>query len=204
THVTPLVDAAEPPPAVVRQITRPEWISRPTGDDMARAYPEAAQRVNAGGSAILDCGVTAAGELTGCSVIDKNPPFLNIGQGVLRLQRFFKMQPTDAEGAPVAGGRVRIPVRYTLPGGTPWNERFAAVSACYGQTAQAAETNPAYIEAWNATVFWGVKLSGMVGSARGRPSDAENLMRAARLAAADGSLVKPQGADFAACMAAKD
>jgi TonB family protein len=197
------IDAAETPVPVVRQLTRPNWVSRPTGDDMARAYPREAQRVGAGGTGYLDCRVSETGELVACSVIDKNPAFLHIGEGVLRLQKLFRMQPIDAEGQPVAGARVRIPVRYTLPGGTQWNDKYAIASACYGQTANLAEQNPGAQDAWQAAVYWNLKLSALVGAALGRPSEAEDLLRQARVAAGEGTLLIPKGADLATCMAAK-
>jgi protein TonB len=49
-------------------ITQPDWLRKPTGEDMARYYPDRAQRMNIEGRATISCTVTANGTLSNCTV----------------------------------------------------------------------------------------------------------------------------------------
>jgi protein TonB len=44
-------------------ITNPDWARRPTGEDIARYYPDRAQRMEVEGRATLSCTVNARGTL---------------------------------------------------------------------------------------------------------------------------------------------
>jgi protein TonB len=110
---------APPPPEPPRPsvITSPDWLRRPSGEDIARYYPERAQRMNVEGRATISCSVTAKGTLEGCSVQSEDPADQDFGSAALRMSRLFKMRPMTKDGAPVEGGTVRIPIRFVLPKG---------------------------------------------------------------------------------------
>lgn len=82
---------------------------------MARYYPERAQRMEKGGSATIQCTVTAKGTVTACSVVSEEPADFGFGEAALKLSRLFKMKPKTEDGAPVEGGTVRIPLRFVVP-----------------------------------------------------------------------------------------
>ena len=103
--------AAEPlrPPAVIE---RPEWVRRPSGDEMADAYPERALRLDIDGRARLSCRVAASGALAACDIVSEDPPEYGFGGAALRLSRFFRMRPVLPDGRPVEGARVELPVAF--------------------------------------------------------------------------------------------
>jgi TonB family protein len=196
----PIVSANQPlSPSVIT----PSWERKPTGEDMARAYPFVAQQRDLGGAAAMSCNVTAEGKLADCTIVAETPPGVGFGDATLRLAKYFKMKPTTADGKSVAGGTVRIPIRFSLPTGMSFRRpNFDGVFACYGQTANLAEDDPGVKDAWRATVFWSLQLQNVIAGGFGRPSDAEALERQARLAAQTGALAVPKGFALKDCMAA--
>jgi protein TonB len=115
-----VVAAPEPtpapkPPERTQVITNPDWLRQPNGDDLARYYPEQAQRQGVAGQATIDCAVSEAGSLVGCSVTAESPKASGFGGAALKMAGAFRMRPMTRDGAPVAGGRIRIPIRFVMP-----------------------------------------------------------------------------------------
>ena len=110
---------APPPPEPPRPsvITSPDWLRKPTGDDIAKYYPERAQRMNVEGRATIHCTVNARGTLESCSVQSEAPDNQDFGSKALQLSKLFKMRPQTKDGAPVDGGQINIPIRFQLPKG---------------------------------------------------------------------------------------
>jgi len=116
---TPVLQAPEPKPTPrppeQHVITNPDWLRQPNGDDLARYYPEQAQRHGIAGQATIDCGVSEAGALVGCSVTAESPKASGFGGAALKMAGAFRMRPMTRDGVPVAGGRIRIPIRFVMP-----------------------------------------------------------------------------------------
>ena len=113
----PPVAAAPRPPEPPRPsiITYPDWSRRPNAEDLARYYPERAQRLEREGRATITCKVKANGTLEGCTLVSEDPPDMGFGDATLRASRLFKMRPQTKDGQPVDGGTVRIPLVWKLP-----------------------------------------------------------------------------------------
>lgn len=112
----PTSPPGRPPPGVRPSIiTNAIWTRKPVGEDMARVYPQEAAGGGLEGQSNIQCTVTAAGDLADCAVFFEMPPNQGFGLAALRLAPLFHMQPLTKDGQPVAGGTIRIPIRFLLP-----------------------------------------------------------------------------------------
>lgn len=107
-------------PALANEpVAAPQWLRRPGGHDLALAYPILAQQLELSGSATISCVVNAGGGLQDCKVVAETPDWAGFGAAALSMANLFQMRSTAADGRPVAGGAVRIPIRFTLPVDAP-------------------------------------------------------------------------------------
>lgn len=96
---------------------REDWTRLPAYDDMKSYYPDRAQREGMNGRAVIDCVVTVDGHLDNCKTVSEAPPDYGFGDAALKLAHLFKMKPTTADGTPVGGARITIPIRFVAPAG---------------------------------------------------------------------------------------
>lgn len=194
------------PPAFIAD---PVWRRKPTGDDFARFYPDAALRLNLQGRGVVECRVTASGEMSECLVLGETPAGVGFGDATLRLVQSFKMETTTAGGQPAAGRTVRLPVVWALPkmGGPPpmrsesRNPPFASLAPCLGQVAAVTEQDPKAPGAWRAMVYWSLRFQEFYASGYARTSEVEGRARQLRLDAQAGKLEIPKAWDLKACLA---
>jgi len=111
----PILQPAQPaqPPAAP-MITNPTWLSMPTAAQLNRLYPERAERMEKVGGATLVCEVTAAGGMANCEITGESPKGWKFGDAALAAARYFRISPPTADGMPVDGARVRIPIVFSL------------------------------------------------------------------------------------------
>jgi TonB family protein len=102
-------------PAPNRTVVAPDWSSRPNGSDLVRLYPREALAMGRGGMAVIQCRVEKTGALSGCAILREGPQGSGFGQASLRMAPLFQMKPMSKNGSPVAGGIVRIPIRFEIP-----------------------------------------------------------------------------------------
>jgi protein TonB len=96
-------------------ISNPNWDRLPDAEDLARYFPDRAARLEQEGRSVIECTVRANGTVTGCRIVSEDPSGFGFGDAHIRAASRFRMRPKTADGAPVEGGTVRIPLRWTLP-----------------------------------------------------------------------------------------
>jgi len=109
------VSAQTPPAQSTKRepvVTKPEWIRKPSGEDVTAVWPAGAAKAGIGGKAVLSCTVTATGTMSDCTVVSETPEGYGFGVSALMLSGSFQMKPQTVDGAPVAGATVRIPLNF--------------------------------------------------------------------------------------------
>lgn len=112
----PAPKPAPPAPPKPHIIANPDWLQKPTGDEIARYYPDRAARLGIQGRAVIGCVVSAEGLLKACSVESETPDDEGFGVAAIKMSHAFKMRPMTRDGTPVEGATIRIPIRFTLAG----------------------------------------------------------------------------------------
>jgi len=104
------------PPATLeaRTLGSPTWLA---GFDPARASSCSRPSRGPGGDPGLGmarCVVAADGALTDCSAMPGVPDGLGFSEAAVKLASAMKMNPWTADGAPVDGAVIRLPIRLNL------------------------------------------------------------------------------------------
>lgn len=101
-------------------IGKPHWTVLPADEDFTAAYPEPARKAGVlKARVVLDCTVAPGGLLTDCKITSEDPPGYGFGAGATALSGKFRASIWTAEGLPIIGGRLSIPIRYDLQDAPP-------------------------------------------------------------------------------------
>jgi protein TonB len=98
-----LGDVAPPPPleAAPTIITNPDWVRRPTAEEMANYFPPVPELLALGGHATIVCAVEVSGDVDQCQVVAETPAGMGFGAAAVALSRTFKMKPMTRDGVAV-------------------------------------------------------------------------------------------------------
>ncbi len=96
-------------------VARPEWVTMPTAAAFQAAFPDAASKAGVlKARAVMSCQVAAGGMLNDCKSVSEEPTGYGFGAATLPLAPAFRLKTWGADGRPVVGGQVRVPIRYEL------------------------------------------------------------------------------------------
>lgn len=89
------------------------WTALPDIEAFKANFPAAAAKAGVGvARVVMRCTVGAGGALEGCAVESEEPGGLGFGDAALALSGRFRLNAWTAEGLPVVGAVVRVPLRY--------------------------------------------------------------------------------------------
>ena len=104
-------------PLAMRNVTmldNPVWAQAASYDDMVRAYPPKAGKLD--GYAAVHCMVLRGGALNGCQIIKEDPGKLGFGAAAVTLARQFRVAPETLAKHYTSSLWVDVPIRFFAPG----------------------------------------------------------------------------------------
>ena len=130
-------------------ITQPDWVRKPTGDELVNYWPTGATAD--GGKTVIHCNVTDRGLMQGCTLTRESPEGHGYGAAALALTELFVMSPMTVDGQPVGGGTINIPINFAPGGAIPRSEIASTLrvfsTAPWIAAPSAAEMSAAYPKA---------------------------------------------------------
>ncbi len=106
---------APTPVQTERTITSPRWIVTVDPKILPKLFPpEAAAKGLSDGRGVARCHVAGDGSLTGCVPEDADPDGLGFAEVAARIASKMRMNLWSADGAPVDGGVVHVPIHLSL------------------------------------------------------------------------------------------
>lgn len=103
----------------------PQWSRKPSGDDMARVFPDPARAMS--GWAVLICRTSEVGMLEGCQTMAEAPAGVGFGDAALKLSPLFKLDPKKMAPGELINGFIELPLIFNAPQGAPLPPRDYAV-----------------------------------------------------------------------------
>jgi protein TonB len=91
-------------------VVHPEWVRRPSPGQFQRLYPKQARGIT--GQVRAECLIDEEGRFSSCEIVSETPGGLKFGERTLKLAKYFQMKPIDADGQPVAGRKLRLPITW--------------------------------------------------------------------------------------------
>ena len=96
------------------------WLTKMNPEYAAKLFPAPAAAAGLKtGVGTVECTIKHDGGLEPCAVVSEQPPGLGFGDAALQIAAVMKMNPWTAQGDPVDGARIRLPVRLELQTAPP-------------------------------------------------------------------------------------
>lgn len=96
----------------------PDWLRKPTPDQLLAVWPIGAAKQGKKGRGVIDCSVSLQGALFDCNVVSEEPAGSGFGGAALALTPQFLMKPATLNGVPIVAPHHRIGVTFLWPAGS--------------------------------------------------------------------------------------
>lgn len=106
---------ATPAAAAADVIVQPDWLRKPTQEQLMAVWPKGALQVGKKGRGVIDCSVSLQGMLFDCKVAEEDPVGSGFGGAAIALTPQFVMKPATRNGVPFVATHVRIPITFVWP-----------------------------------------------------------------------------------------
>lgn len=104
-----------PDAAAAHAVSAPTWLAGIDPNRILKLFPpEAVARGLTSGRGVARCTVARDGALTQCEAAPADPDGLGFSESAVQVARVMKMNPWTADGAPVDGAVIRLPIRFNL------------------------------------------------------------------------------------------
>jgi len=125
--------------------TPPDWLKRPTPNDLMAVFPTEALRRGRSGQTGIECTVTVQGALSDCVVLWEKPEGSGFGGAAIALTPQFLMKPATRDGRPVES-TARFPINFKTFGPAASSElkRVAPSELAWAQAPSYADVVAAY------------------------------------------------------------
>ena len=124
--------ATAPSPAPAKTATSPDWLRKPSPDDIARYYPAPARQRDIGGKVRVQCRLANDGVLSDCVVLSEAPAGYGFAEAALNVASRFQIRPGTRDGQPIAG-QIIFPISFRTedPAPAPITQRRATVAGLF-------------------------------------------------------------------------
>lgn len=93
-------------------VTNPDWLRKPTTNEMMAVFPAQAMKQGRSGKAVISCTVSTEGLLRDCTVVSETPAGAGFGAAARVLSSSFLMKPATRDGKPIEA-KITIPINFT-------------------------------------------------------------------------------------------
>jgi TonB family protein len=94
------------------KIVEPNWLRKPTAEQVAFNYPALPSTFGVEGRVWLRCEVAIDGSAQNCAVKSETPTGLGFGTAALNMAATFAFTPQFVDGKPTSGGKVTLPINF--------------------------------------------------------------------------------------------
>jgi hypothetical protein len=100
-------------------VTQPQWVARPSQEDIRRVYPDFARDHGIKGVVRLRCKIRSDGHLRDCLSYSADPPGYAFPVAALKLAPLFELRPFTRDGESLGEATVTVPVVFTPDASQP-------------------------------------------------------------------------------------
>jgi TonB family protein len=103
------------PPESILMLTNPVWLSAPSFQQMANAYPSLDPGKAVAGHVVMQCHVAKDGSLHFCDIMSEQPGGRGFGKAARSVAPFFRADLSQAPPGKIDQIRINLPIHFETP-----------------------------------------------------------------------------------------